>query len=326
MMNEKELTFTADQAGIRIDSYLSQELPGLSRSYIQKIMKGGGCTVGGRPVKANYILHDGDEIYFRVPENREPEIFPENIPLDILYEDDELLVVNKPKGMVVHPAAGHYEHTLVNALLYHCQGHLSGINGVLRPGIVHRIDRDTTGALVVCKTDRAHRSLSQQLAVHSITRKYRAICHGSFDRMPDEKIFAGGNLRVTREADDRFRFEGNIGRHPSDRVKMAVVPADKGKTAITHMTVLERLNGYTYVECELETGRTHQIRVHLATAGHPLLGDEVYGPAHCPVRGTEGQTLHAMVLGFVHPVTGEYMEFSAPLPAYFSALLKKLQM
>ena len=215
--------------------------------------------------------------------------------------DDDLLVVNKPKGMVVHPAAGHSSGTLVNAVLYHCRGNLSGINGVLRPGIVHRIDMDTTGALVICKSDFAHQSLAEQLSVHSITRKYRAIVHG--------------NLK-----EDEGTVRGAIGRHPTDRKKMAINERN-GKPAVTHYRVLERFGNYTYIECQLETGRTHQIRVHMASIGHPLLGDAVYGPKKCPVKNLQGQTLHAMVLGFIHPRTGAYMEFEAPIPEYFSNLL-----
>ena len=236
-----------------------------------------------------------------LPEPEELNVEPENIPLDILYEDDDLLVVNKPKGMVVHPAAGHSSGTLVNAVLYHCRGNLSGINGVLRPGIVHRIDMDTTGALVICKSDFAHQSLAEQLSVHSITRKYRAIVHGNL-----------------KEAEGTVR--GAIGRHPTDRKKMAINERN-GKPAVTHYRVLERFGNYTYIECQLETGRTHQIRVHMASIGHPLLGDAVYGPKKCPVKNLQGQTLHAMVLGFIHPRTGAYMEFEAPIPEYFSNLL-----
>ena len=236
-----------------------------------------------------------------LPEPEELNVEPENIPLDILYEDDDLLVVNKPKGMVVHPAAGHSSGTLVNAVLYHCRGNLSGINGVLRPGIVHRIDMDTTGALVICKSDFAHQSLAEQLSVHSITRKYRAIVHG--------------NLK-----EDEGTVRGAIGRHPTDRKKMAINERN-GKPAVTHYRVLEHFGNYTYIECQLETGRTHQIRVHMASIGHPLLGDAVYGPKKCPVKNLQGQTLHAMVLGFIHPRTGAYMEFEAPLPEYFSNLL-----
>ena len=299
------LTAGAEDAGERIDAYLASCLSNLSRSYLQKILKAGGVTVDGKPVRASFRLFEGAEIRLDIPEEQELNILPEDIPLDILYEDNELLVVNKPKGMVVHPAAGHYSHTLVNALMFHCRGQLSGINGVLRPGIVHRIDKDTTGVLVVCKTDLAHRSLAEQLAVHSITRKYRAIAYGLFK-------------------EDAFTVEGNIGRHPVERKKMAV-HVRNGKPAVTHVQVLERLKGFSYVECSLETGRTHQIRVHLSSVGHPLLGDELYGPKKCPVAGLQGQTLHAMVLGFRHPVTDEYLEFTAPLPEYFQKLLKKFR-
>ena len=304
-MESREFEPGAQDAGVRIDQYLSVQLPEFSRSFLQKLLKEEQVFVQERPVKANYRLREGDRIRLRIPECQEPEILPENIPLDILYEDDDLLVVNKPKNMVVHPAAGHYEHTLVNALLYHCRGSLSGINGVLRPGIVHRIDKDTTGALVICKNDAAHRSLAAQLAVHSITRRYRAIAHGNFK-------------------EDSFTVEGNIGRHPADRKKMAA-NVRNGKPAVTHVRVLERLRGYSYIECQLETGRTHQIRVHLSSIGHPILGDPLYGPKKCPLPNLEGQVLHAMVLGFLHPRTGEYMEFVAPLPEYFEKLLKLLR-
>ncbi len=303
----KEISFTVEpeDQDKRIDVYLTEQLAAMSRSHIQKLLKNESVFAADRAVRANYKVRTGDRIRMMIPDNQEPSVLPEDIPLDILYEDDCLLVVNKPKGMVVHPAAGHYEHTLVNALLYHCGDSLSGINGVLRPGIVHRIDKDTTGALVVCKNDIAHQSLAAQLAVHSITRRYRAIVHGN---LPEDEI----------------TIEGNIGRHPTDRKKMAVVPDGKGKPAVTHVHVLQHLNGYTYVECRLETGRTHQIRVHMAHIGHPLLGDELYGPKKCPVKGLQGQTLHAMILGFQHPVTGDYMEFTAPLPEYFQKLLVKL--
>lgn len=294
----------AEETDQRVDTYLAGELQTLSRSYLQKILKNGGVLVNGKAIKANYRIREEDEIQLTIPPEQEPDILPENIPLDILYEDQQLLVVNKPKDMVVHPAAGHYQHTLVNALMYHCQGHLSGINGVLRPGIVHRIDKDTTGALVVCKTDLAHQSLAAQLAVHSITRRYRAIVHGVLE-------------------EDSYTFVSTIGRHPTERKKMAA-NVKNGKPAVTHVRVLERLKGFTYIECRLETGRTHQIRVHLAQAGHPLLGDKLYGPRKCPFSNLEGQTLHAMVLGFDHPTEKKYMEFTAPLPDYFEKLLKRL--
>ena len=239
-----------------------------------------------------------------LPEPEELNVDPENIPLDILYEDDDLLVVNKPKGMVVHPAAGHSSGTLVNAVLYHCRGNLSGINGVLRPGIVHRIDKDTTGSVIVCKNDAAHQALAVQFADHTITRRYRAIVHGVL-------------------TDDEGIIDAPIGRDNADRKKMAVNQVN-GKRAVTHYTVLKRFERFTYIECRLETGRTHQIRVHMASIGHPLLGDSVYGPKKCPFPKLEGQTLHAMILGFVHPRTGEYIETSAPLPEYFQRLLDLL--
>lgn len=299
------LTVQPEDESVRIDKYLSAQMETLSRSYLQKLLKEGQVFVNGAAVKPNYKVARKDEIRVSLPKEQGPEIEAENIPLDILYEDMDLLVVNKPKNMVVHPAAGHYEHTLVNALMYHCRNQLSGINGVLRPGIVHRIDKDTTGALVVCKNDMAHQGLAEQLAVHSITRRYRAVVHG--------------NLK-----ENTGTIEGTIGRHPTDRKKMAM-NVKNGKPAVTHYQVLERLNGYTYVECRLETGRTHQIRVHMAAIGHPLLGDELYGPKKCPVKNLQGQTLHAMVLGFQHPGTKTYMEFTAPLPEYFQNLLKKLK-
>ena len=304
----EKLTFTVEteDEDTRVDAYLASQIDRMSRSYIQKILKQGGVLVNGKAVKPNYKVCEDDRIEIEIPENEELDIEAEDIPLDILYEDDDVLIVNKPKDMVVHPAAGHYEHTLVNALLYHCRDRLSGINGVMRPGIVHRIDKDTTGALVICKNDTAHQSLAAQLAVHSITRRYRAIVAGNFK-------------------EETFTVEGNIGRSSNDRKKMAVVSPDKGKHAVTHVKVLQNLKGYAYVECELETGRTHQIRVHMAHIGHPLLGDEIYGPKKCPVKGLQGQTLHAMVLGFQHPSTNEYVEFTAPLPEYFEELLRKLR-
>ena len=299
----KTLNFTTGQeeTSVRIDRYLAEKCPEFSRSYLQKLLKEQAVFVNGKPVKANYKIQPETEICLEIPDMEPLDIKPEAIPLDILYEDDDLLVVNKPKGMVVHPAAGHSSGTLVNAVLYHCRGNLSGINGVLRPGIVHRIDMDTTGALVICKSDFAHQSLAEQLSVHSITRKYRAIVHG--------------NLK-----EDEGTVRGAIGRHPTDRKKMAINERN-GKPAVTHYRVLERFGNYTYIECQLETGRTHQIRVHMASIGHPLLGDAVYGPKKCPVKNLQGQTLHAMVLGFIHPRTGAYMEFEAPLPEYFSNLL-----
>lgn len=290
---------------LRIDRYLSDNLQDLSRSYLQKLLKNGGVSVNGNAVKSNYKVCDGDRIVLEVPEAVEPDIEAEEMALDILYEDADILIINKPKGMVVHPAAGHYTGTLVNGLMHRCRGALSGINGVMRPGIVHRIDMDTTGVLIVCKNDRAHSAVAEQLKVHSITRKYYAIVHG-----------------VVKEEDGLVNAP--IGRHPTDRKKMSINEKN-GKEAVTHYRVLRRFRRFTYVECQLETGRTHQIRVHMASIGHPLLGDQVYGPSKCPFNGLQGQTLHAGVLGIVHPATGEYMEFQAPLPEYFEIMLKRLE-
>lgn len=289
--------------GMRIDRYLAEKCADFSRSYLQKLIKEEQVCVNGKPAKANYKVQTGDCVEVSVPEIKELDVKPQEIPLDILYEDEYLLVVNKPKGMVVHPSAGHMEGTLVNAVLAHCKGNLSGINGVLRPGIVHRIDKDTTGALLICKDDATHRDLAEQLKEHSIKRRYRAIVYG--------------NLK-----EDEGTIEGPIGRHPVDRKKMAI-NYKNGKDAVTHYRVLERFGNATYIECRLETGRTHQIRVHMTSIGHPLLGDEVYGSGKNPYH-LQGQTLHAMVLGFVHPKTGEYLEFEAPLPEYFKKLLERL--
>lgn len=302
-METIDLIITEEYKNVRIDKYLSEQLEEQSRSYIQKLIKDEAVLVNEKPVKANYKVQVGDELTIQIPELQEPNILPEDIPLDILYEDADVLVINKPKGMVVHPSAGHYSQTVVNAVMFHCKDNLSGINGVLRPGIVHRIDMDTTGAIVICKNDTAHQNLAEQLKVHSITRKYRAIVHG--------------NIK-----EDQGTIEGDIGRHPIDRKKMAINPKN-GKPAVTHYKVLERFGNFTYIECQLETGRTHQIRVHMASKGHPLLGDNLYGPAKCPFH-LQGQCLHAMILGFVHPTTGNYMEFEAPLPEYFTQLLEKL--
>ena len=299
----EEYFVTEETAGDRIDKFLAEQYENLSRSFLQKLLKSGEVMVDGRPVKASYKVAEGDLISFEVPEAVEPEIVPEDIPLDILYEDHDVILVNKPKGMVVHPAAGHYTGTLVNALMFHCKEDLSGINGVLRPGIVHRIDMDTTGVIIACKNDLAHNSIAAQLKEHSITRRYQAIVHGALK-------------------DDEGVIDEPIGRSPKDRKKMAV-NYNNGKFAVTHYKVLTRFKDFTHIECRLETGRTHQIRVHMASIGHPLLGDAVYGPAKCPYK-LQGQTLHAGILGFVHPRTGEYMEFSAPLPEYFEELLRKL--
>ena len=301
---KQELFPEIADSGLRIDKYLSSVNEQLSRSYIQKLLKSGLVLVDGKPVKASYQVDEGDVISLDIPEAVEPEIEPENMDLDILYEDQDVILVNKPKGLVVHPAAGHYSHTLVNGLMHHCKDQLSGINGVMRPGIVHRIDMDTTGVIIACKNDMAHNSIAAQLKEHSITRRYQAIVHGVLK-------------------DDAGTIEGPIGRHPTDRKKMSI-NYNNGKSAVTHYKVLKRFRQYTHVECRLETGRTHQIRVHMASIGHPLLGDLVYGPGKCPIPGLQGQTLHAGVLGFIHPRTGEYMEFTAPLPEYFAKLLNTL--
>lgn len=295
---------TEELEGERIDKCLTGLIDFMSRSGIQKRIKEQLVCVNGVTVKASYIVKSGDEISLPVLKNEEPDIPAENIPLDILYEDHDLLIVNKPKGMVVHPAAGHYTGTLVNAIMYHCKDSLSGINGVLRPGIVHRIDKDTTGSIVVCKNDKAHVAVAEQLKEHSITRVYRAICHGN----PKE---------------DEGTISGLIGRDPKERKKMAVV-TQNGKHAVTHYKVLQRFQEYAYIECRLETGRTHQIRVHMASIGHPLLGDEVYGNRRSAYKLC-GQTLHAGTLGFIHPSTNEYLEVTAPLPEYFSHLLQILK-
>ena len=290
--------------GLRIDKYLSSNLDFLSRSYIQKMIQEQNVSVNRKIVKANYCLKEDDEIEFQLPPNVEPDIEPENIPLDVLYEDSDVIVVNKPKGMVVHPAAGHYSGTLVNALMYHCKDSLSGINGVMRPGIVHRIDKDTTGSLIICKNDNSHEIIAEQLKEHSIVRKYRAICMG-----------------IIKE--DELTINAPIGRHPVERKKMAINEKN-GKAAITHVKVLKRLKNATYIECRLETGRTHQIRVHLSSMGHPLLGDEVYGDTKNKHK-LQGQTLHAYILGFIHPTTKEYIETTASIPSYFDKLLKILE-
>lgn len=299
-----EIDVLESQAGIRIDKFLSDELPELSRSYIQKLIKDELITVNEKTVKANYKLDSGDLVVVEQPELKEPDILAEDIPLEILYEDSDLLIVNKPKGMVVHPSAGHYSGTLVNALMYYCKDDLSGINGVMRPGIVHRIDMDTTGSLLVCKNDFTHQHIAEQLKEHSIKRIYHAIVHG-----------------VIKE--EEGTIDAPIGRHPIERKKMSINHKN-GKEAITHYKVIQRFQNYTYIQCQLETGRTHQIRVHMASIRHPLLGDTVYGPAKCPFK-LQGQTLHAKTIGIVHPRTGEYIEVDAPLPEYFSSLLKRLE-
>lgn len=289
---------------IRIDKYLAEYFEDFTRSRIQKLLEDELVTVDGKPVKANYRLKTASEIEVTVPDAAEPDILPEDLSLDIVYEDNDIIIVNKPKGMVVHPAPGHYSGTLVNGLLYHCKGKLSGINGIMRPGIVHRIDMDTTGLIVACKNDYAHNFIAEQLKIHSSTRKYQAICYNSI-KEPEGTV------------------EAPIGRHPIDRKRMAINYKD-GRNAVTHYRVLNNYNNYSHIECQLETGRTHQIRVHMASINHPILGDDLYGPKNCPYK-LQGQTLHAGVLGFIHPSAKTYVEFEAPLPDYFVKLLKLLQ-
>lgn len=304
-MEEYNIGASEEWIDKRIDKMLSEYFADYSRSFLKKLFDDGLITVNNKSVKPSYKVKSADMIDISVPDPVNIDIAPENIPLDIIYEDDDIILVNKPKGMVVHPAPGHYGGTLVNGLMYHFGDSLSGINGEFRPGIVHRIDMDTTGVLVVCKNDSAHRSLSEQLHEHSITRKYYAIVHGNIQQ-------------------NEGTVDAPIGRSPRDRKKMAVNTRN-GRRAVTHYRVLERFGGrYTYIECQLETGRTHQIRVHMASIGHPILGDDVYGPKKCPFK-LQGQTLHAGVLGFIHPSTGEYIEFKADLPEYFKELLVKLR-
>lgn len=299
-----EIDVLESQSGIRIDKFLSDELPEMSRSYIQKLIKDDQVTVNGKIVKANYKLGANDFVVVCQPELKEPDILAENIPLHILYEDDDLLIINKPKGMVVHPSSGHYSGTLVNALMFYCKDELSGINGVMRPGIVHRIDMDTTGSLLVCKNDFSHQHIAQQLKEHSIRRVYHAIVHGVIE-------------------EEEGTVDAPIGRHPIERKKMSI-NYKNGKEAVTHYKVIQRFKNYTYIQCQLETGRTHQIRVHMASIKHPLLGDQLYGPQKNPFK-LQGQSLHAKIIGIIHPRTNAYIEADAPLPEYFEKLLKKLE-
>lgn len=302
-----EFVVTDEYEGLRIDKLISELMDSLSRSYIKKLIEDDKVKCNGKYIKASYIVSEGDRIELEIPPLQVPEIVPQDIPLDILYEDDDVLVVNKPKDMVVHPAAGHYEGTIVNAVMYHCRDNLSGINGVMRPGIVHRIDKDTTGSVIICKNDNAHIKIAEQLKEHSINRVYHAICYGIIE-------------------EDEGDIDASIGRSQSDRKKMAVVKTG-GKTAFTHFKVIKRFeeDKMTYIECRLKTGRTHQIRVHMAYIGHPLLGDEVYAPSRKSKFKLNGQCLHAKTLGFIHPTTGEYVEVDAPLPEYFSHLIEILK-
>ena len=297
------LILTADREGERLDAFLARSVPGLTRSAAQKLLEDGAVTLSGRPGKKNDRTVVGIKVSVTLPDPEPLDVLPQNIPLDVVYEDDDVIVVNKPVGMVVHPAPGHPDGTLVNALLYHCGSSLSGINGVLRPGIVHRIDRDTSGLIIAAKNDRAHLALAAQLQDHTLARVYEAVAVGSLK-------------------EDSGTVDAPIGRHPVDRKKMAV-DRKNGRPAVTHWSVLARYPGYTRVECRLETGRTHQIRVHMASIGHPLLGDVVYGNKK-PFPGLAGQCLHAKRLRFLHPSTGEPVEVECPLPQWFTDVLKKI--
>lgn len=303
-MDKKIFNVDEVYAEERLDKYLTIVFPMQSRSFFQRLIKDSCVLVNNLPQKANYRVASGDVITLEIPDTVSVEIHPENIPLDILYEDNDLLVVNKPKDMVVHPAAGHYTGTLVNAVMYHCKDSLSGINGEIRPGIVHRIDKDTTGSLIICKNDKAHFKIADQIKSHTVTRKYVGVVAGTFKEMEGT-------------------IEGAIGRHPTARKKMAINEKN-GKYAVTHYKVLKSLRGASYMEFELETGRTHQIRVHMASISHPLLGDTVYGNSKNPYK-LNGQALHAQTIGFIHPTTGNYLEISAPIPQYMKELVCKLQ-
>ena len=302
MSEQVVLTASAEDKGSRIDRYVSENITELTRSGVQGLMEKGLVLVNGGEVSKNYKLRGGEEISVEIPEPEPMDAVPENIPLDIVYEDEDLLVVNKPKGMVVHPAHGNYTGTLVNALLHHCGNSLSGINGVIRPGIVHRIDKNTSGLLIVAKNDASHLKLAEQIKEHSFTREYEAVACGYFK-------------------DTEGTVDAPIGRHKTDRKKMCVT-SENSRNAVTHYSVIKQYGGYAHLRLRLETGRTHQIRVHLSYIGHPVLGDEVYGK---PYKGLEGQCLHARKIGFIHPSTGEYMEFQSDLPDYFVSVLARLE-
>ena len=302
MSEQVVLTASAEDKGGRIDRYISENITELTRSGVQGLMEKGLILVNGGEVSKNYKLRGGEEISVEIPEPEPMDAVPEDIPLDIVYEDEDLLVVNKPKGMVVHPAHGNYTGTLVNALLHHCGDSLSGINGVIRPGIVHRIDKNTSGLLIVAKNDASHLKLAEQIKAHSFTREYEAVACGYFK-------------------DTEGTVDAPIGRHKTDRKKMCVT-SENSRNAVTHYSVIKQYGGYAHLRLRLETGRTHQIRVHLSYIGHPVLGDEVYGK---PYKGLEGQCLHARKIGFIHPSTGEYMEFQSELPDYFISVLARLE-
>lgn len=304
MTNPLSHEIIVNESGVRVDRLICASLPDLSRSAVQKLIEDGHVFQNDKPIQKSTKLPIGAVIRVDIPPTRQLDVVAENIPLDIVYEDNDLLVVNKPKGMVVHPAAGNYDGTLVNALMYHCGDSLSGINGVIRPGIVHRIDKDTSGLLIVAKNDTAHRDLAEQIRVHSFTREYRSIVYG--------KIRQDGTV------------DAPIARHPQERKKMAVINAPNAREAVTHYFVTENYNGFTQLRLRLETGRTHQIRVHMAYIGHPVAGDPVYGPKKV-ITSLNGQCLHAGLIGFVHPRTKEYMEFEAPLPDYFTSFMRTLK-
>lgn len=296
------LVCTAEDCGKRIDKYISERISELTRSAVQIIISKNAVTVSGKSVSKNYKIKGSETVSVEMPDPEPTDAVPENIPLNIIYEDSDLLVVNKPKGMVVHPAHGNYSGTLVNALLYYCGDSLSGINGVIRPGIVHRIDKNTSGLLIVAKNDKAHLHLSEQIKAHSFTREYEAVACGYF-----------------KETDGTV--DAPIGRHKTERKKMCVT-AENSRNAVTHYSVIKQYGGYAHIRCRLETGRTHQIRVHMAYIGHPILGDEVYGKSY---KGIEGQCLHARKIGFIHPSAHKYMEFTSPLPEYFVSIINKLE-
>lgn len=299
----REFLVIEEEEGDRLDVYLSQQLGDMSRSYIQKIVKENKVKVNGKIEKAKYLVKENDKITIEIPEPKILEVTPQDIPIDVVYEDDDIMIINKQQDMVVHPAPGNYEGTLVNAIIYHCKDNLSSINGVIRPGIVHRIDKDTSGLLMIAKNNNAHNSLAEQLKDHSITREYEFICHG-----------------VVKE--DKITVNKPLGRNPKDRLKMAVVVG--GRDAVTHFEVIERFDNFTHMRARLETGRTHQIRVHALSINHPLLGDSIYGPKNAKFK-LKGQTLHAKKLGFIHPKTKEYIEFDSELPNYFKAVINKIK-
>ena len=304
-MIEETFEVLPEQEGQRIDVFLHEIYPEQSRSFFQKLIKNECIKINGWVPKASYKVQETDLCSVMIPDAKETNIVPEKIPLDILYEDEDVLIVNKPKDMVVHPSAGHYSGTLVNAIMYYCKESLSGINGVIRPGIVHRIDKDTTGSLIVCKNDEAHISIAEQIKEHTVNRIYVGIVIGNLE-------------------EEEGCINAPIGRDPFDRKKMAINEKN-GKSAITHYKVLERFGNYTFVQFSLETGRTHQIRVHMASIGHPLLGDEYYSKQKSKWKHLQGQCLHAQTIGFIHPSTQKYMEFSAPIPEYMKKLLSQLK-